>query len=458
MRRDGDHPREALRRREAAAARAPRPPAARGDREGDARRRARGHERRASDRARDRGHRRGPRRAASPCATRGASTTPIEVLRDPDDRGHSEAATLGIIRALALGAECTALLPGDCPLLDPDELDARPGTDETRPGRRRSRPSRDRDQRASCWRPPTRSARRSARAARTATAIGPGGPGYEVAIEPLESLALDLDTPDDLDALAAALAERPERAPADRRGAAASWVRSPDARMSAEARDRADRAVCPRSPRATTLGGADRRRGRRARGSSPIDGDVIVVSQKVVSKAEGRIRRLAAVEPGERADELAAALGKDPRMVELVLVGVAPGRPREPRGADRRDARRLDLRERRDRLLERSRRRDRRPCCRATPTPRRAGSAAQLARGLRRGPASWSPTASGARGGSARRTSRSAAPASSPLDDWRGRRDAHGDELAATAIAVADELAAAADLAREQGLRRSRRS
>jgi coenzyme F420-0:L-glutamate ligase/coenzyme F420-1:gamma-L-glutamate ligase len=35
-----------------------------------------------------------------------------------------------------------------------------------------------------------------------------------------------------------------------------------------------------------------------------------------------------------------------------------------------------------------------------------------------------------------------------PLDDWRGRDDAHGRELRATVIAVADELAAAADLAR----------
>src|SRR5437588_2689332 len=34
-----------------------------------------------------------------------------------------------------------------------------------------------------------------------------------------------------------------------------------------------------------------------------------------------------------------------------------------------------------------------------------------------------------------------------PIDDWRGRRDATGRELKATAIAVADELAAAADLA-----------
>ena len=35
-----------------------------------------------------------------------------------------------------------------------------------------------------------------------------------------------------------------------------------------------------------------------------------------------------------------------------------------------------------------------------------------------------------------------------PLEDWRGRRDATGRELRATWIAIADELAAAADLAR----------
>ena len=50
--------------------------------------------------------------------------TPIEVLQDPGDPGHSEAATLGIVRAKALGADCVALLPGDCPLLDPGEVDA----------------------------------------------------------------------------------------------------------------------------------------------------------------------------------------------------------------------------------------------------------------------------------------------------------------------------------------------
>ncbi|MEA2428840.1 MAG: coenzyme F420-0:L-glutamate ligase / coenzyme F420:gamma-L-glutamate ligase, partial [Thermoleophilaceae bacterium] len=48
-------------------------------------------------------------------------------------------------------------------------------------------------------------------------------------------------------------------------------------------------------------------------------GDVLVVAHKVVSKAEGRLRRLPEVEPGERARELAAAHGKDPRAVQVVL-------------------------------------------------------------------------------------------------------------------------------------------
>ena len=37
-----------------------------------------------------------------------------------------------------------------------------------------------------------------------------------------------------------------------------------------------------------------------------------------------------------------------------------------------------------------------------------------------------------------------------PIDDWRGRRDRQGRPLAATAIAIADEVAAAADLARSK--------
>ncbi|MBN8639614.1 MAG: coenzyme F420-0:L-glutamate ligase [Anaerolineae bacterium] len=47
--------------------------------------------------------------------------------------------------------------------------------------------------------------------------------------------------------------------------------------------------------------------------------DVLVVTSKIVSKAEGRVVALRDVTPGERAHDLAAQTGKDPRVVELVL-------------------------------------------------------------------------------------------------------------------------------------------
>jgi coenzyme F420-0:L-glutamate ligase/coenzyme F420-1:gamma-L-glutamate ligase len=48
-------------------------------------------------------------------------------------------------------------------------------------------------------------------------------------------------------------------------------------------------------------------------------GDVLIVAQKIVSKAEGRLVDLAAVVPGTRARELAAITRKDARLVELIL-------------------------------------------------------------------------------------------------------------------------------------------
>ncbi|MEZ5078696.1 MAG: 2-phospho-L-lactate guanylyltransferase [Solirubrobacterales bacterium] len=57
-------------------------------------------------------------RAAELAAAAGAT-----VLPDPVGGGHVEAALAGIARAEADGAACVVLLPGDCPLLDPRELD-----------------------------------------------------------------------------------------------------------------------------------------------------------------------------------------------------------------------------------------------------------------------------------------------------------------------------------------------
>lgn len=140
-------------------------------------------------------------------------STPLEVMRDPDDAGHPEAATLGIVRAKALGAECAILLPGDCPLLDTAELHgalsrAAAGCVTVVPDRHGTGTN------ALILSPPDA----------IAPAFGPGSRerhverakrrGLEVTVEEIGSLALDLDTPDDLRELAEVLAAEPDRATA----------------------------------------------------------------------------------------------------------------------------------------------------------------------------------------------------------------------------------------------------
>lgn len=71
--------------------------------------------------------------------------------------------------------------------------------------------------------------------------------------------------------------------------------------------------VRPAAPLAALLAAAAREAGLS------LDGGVLVVCQKVVSKAEGQVVRLADVEPSPEARRLAAEEGKDPAHVELVL-------------------------------------------------------------------------------------------------------------------------------------------
>jgi coenzyme F420-0:L-glutamate ligase/coenzyme F420-1:gamma-L-glutamate ligase len=177
------------------------------------------------------------------------------------------------------------------------------------------------------------------------------------------------------------------------------------------------------------------------------DGDVLVLAHKVVSKAEGRIRALADVEPQHRAIELAGRLDKDARHVQVILdesrevlrairgvlicvthhgfvcanAGVdasnVPGQdtvvmlPTDP------DASARELRTRLEARL------------RAAPAILITDS---FGRAWRHGQVDVAIGSAGLE----------------PLDDWRGRTDATGRELRATWIATADELAAAADLAR----------
>ena len=162
------------------------------------------------------------------------------------------------------------------------------------------------------------------------------------------------------------------------------------------------------------------------------DGDVLVVAHKVVSKAEGRTRRLADVTPGERAAELLRAergvmicvtrhgfvcanAGVDASNAsapdELVLL------PEDPDASARR------LRARIGEL-----RGGVRPAVIVSDSFGRAWRIGQT------------DVAIGAAG-------------VQPVDDWAGRFDASGRELRATAIAVADSIASAADLARTKSSR-----
>jgi coenzyme F420-0:L-glutamate ligase/coenzyme F420-1:gamma-L-glutamate ligase len=174
-------------------------------------------------------------------------------------------------------------------------------------------------------------------------------------------------------------------------------------------------------------------------------GDVLVVAHKVVSKAEGALRRLDEVTPTQRAVELARAHGKDPRQTQVVLdesatvlraergvlicrthhgfvcanAGVdasnAPDQetvvtlPRDP------DASARALRA-------------------ALPARPAVVIADSFGRAWRHGQCDVAIGIAGLAG----------------LDDWRGRRDSSGLELRATLIAIADEAAAAADLVRDK--------
>jgi coenzyme F420-0:L-glutamate ligase/coenzyme F420-1:gamma-L-glutamate ligase len=177
------------------------------------------------------------------------------------------------------------------------------------------------------------------------------------------------------------------------------------------------------------------------------DRDVLVMAHKIVSKSEGRLRTLSTVQPGQRAIELAERLGKDARHVQVVLdesrqvlradhgvlicvthhgfvcanAGVdASNVPGEDTVVLLPNAPDTSARNLRARLANRL---AAKPAILITDSFGRAWRHGQV------------DVAIGCAG-------------LQPLEDWRGRTDATGRGLKATWIAVADELAAAADLAR----------
>jgi coenzyme F420-0:L-glutamate ligase / coenzyme F420-1:gamma-L-glutamate ligase len=182
--------------------------------------------------------------------------------------------------------------------------------------------------------------------------------------------------------------------------------------------------------------------------AAPAADEVVVISQKAVSKVEGRVRLLADVEPGERAVELAARLDKDPAMIELVLAE-SERIVRAERGILITETRggwvcanagidSSNLDEGQVSLLpvdaDASARRIRSEIAGASQAHPAVVIADSFGRAWRIGQADVAIGCAGL----------------DPIADWRGRRDQRGRELSATVIAVADQLASAADLARDK--------
>ena len=177
------------------------------------------------------------------------------------------------------------------------------------------------------------------------------------------------------------------------------------------------------------------------------DGDIVAISQKVVSKAEGRVRRLAEVEPGDEAAELANRLGKDARLVQLVLD--------ESRRVVRAENGVL-ITETRHGLV----------CANAgidasnlpegetvVLLPEDPDASARAIRADLGGPARVGVVITDSFGRPWRLGQTDVAigcAGVAPLDDWRGRADAAGRNLSATFIAIADQVAGAADLVRDK--------
>jgi coenzyme F420-0:L-glutamate ligase / coenzyme F420-1:gamma-L-glutamate ligase len=196
------------------------------------------------------------------------------------------------------------------------------------------------------------------------------------------------------------------------------------------------------------LGEGDRIGELVAAGAELASTDFVVVSQKAVSKAEGRVVDLAGVEPSAEARRLAEQLGKDPALVELVLSeseellrserGVIIARTRHGFVCANAGVDTSNVATGHAALLpedpDRSAREIRDQIAAAAGVRPAVVVADSFGRAWRLGQADVAIGCAGLR----------------PLDDWRGREDRGGDELEATLIAVADEAAAAADLVRDK--------
>jgi 2-phospho-L-lactate/phosphoenolpyruvate guanylyltransferase len=149
--------------------------------------------------------------SSEPRAIDAAATIGAEVLPDPDEGGHSGAALAGIARALESRARCVVLLPGDCPLLKPREVDRLlTGAPERYvavvPDRHGTGTN------ALALAPPDAIRPSFGEGSRARHVAAARDADIPFAVEELPSLALDLDTPADVIALTRELEAHPGRA------------------------------------------------------------------------------------------------------------------------------------------------------------------------------------------------------------------------------------------------------
>jgi coenzyme F420-0:L-glutamate ligase / coenzyme F420-1:gamma-L-glutamate ligase len=176
------------------------------------------------------------------------------------------------------------------------------------------------------------------------------------------------------------------------------------------------------------------------------DQDVLVVAQKIVSKAEGRLRNLADVDPGSEATEIASRIGRDARLVQLALeesaeVIRAEGGvliTRTHNGLVCANAG-IDGSNVPDGLVS---------LLPADPDGSARRLRASLAAHLGAAPAIVISDSFGRAWRLGQVEVAIGCAGLVPVDDRRGKRDAFGQELTATVLAVADEAASAAGLVR----------
>lgn len=181
------------------------------------------------------------------------------------------------------------------------------------------------------------------------------------------------------------------------------------------------------------------------------DGDIVAVSQKVVSKSEGRVVRLDETDPGPEAVALAARTGKDPRLVQHVL--------NESRNLIRVDEERgILITETHHGFICANAGIDQSNTANADEaillpldpdgSARRIRVELETAAGIKTAVVVTDSFGRAWRQGQSEVAIGCAG--INPLEDLRGESDHRGRELTATVIAVADEVAAASDLVRSK--------